>query len=205
MKLRKIITVLLATVTLTTVSGLLTSQPEMVQAKQTKIKIKKTKNGFTANFNFPQSWRGKWYSYTNQKLKSMEIHSEGLNTPWTGEYVKLVTPTKVKGTNKYIWQMGHKWNQKYYPVIKKVSRVSTKTLNKQKWIIMSPIDEKSLKMGYAFALETRQLDGTNQEIMFEANPITGQIYEQFFRSPELAQKYSGYRFNDLNYLSYDVN
>lgn len=43
MKLRKIITVLLATVTLTTVSGLLTSQPEMVQAKQTKLRLRKQK------------------------------------------------------------------------------------------------------------------------------------------------------------------
>lgn len=201
MKMRKLIAVLLTTVSLISVGELITNQPEVVQAKQTKIKIKKTKNGFTANFNFPKSWRGKWYNNSNQKLKSMEIHARGLNTPWTGEYVKLVSPTKVKGTDKYIWQMGEKWNKKHYPVIKKVSRVSTKTINKQKWTIMSPIDEKSLKMGFAFAIETRQLDGTNQKILFEANPITGEIYEQFFKSPDLAQKYSGYHFADLSYLS----
>lgn len=195
MKIRMKIVLILAAVTLVPISSLITYQPTRVQAKQIK-----TKYGFLNNFKFPSNWRGKWYSNSNQGLSNMVIYEKGFNTPWTGEYVDLVTPTKVNGINKYPWQMGGKWLSKHYNALRHVGRVSNKQINGQKWIIVSPIDEKSLKMGFAFILESRKLDGEDQEVMFEADPKTGEIYDQFLRTPELAQKYHDYYFPDLNYI-----
>lgn len=35
--------------------------------------------------------------------------------------------------------------------------------------------------------------------MFEANPKTGEIYDQFYCSPKLAQKYQNYHFKNETY------
>lgn len=209
MKKNKTIALLATAITLFSAASYIVIKPTQAEAvsvkKKSQNKTKKTNYGFLANFKIPKSWQGKWYSNNNQQLKNMEIHKKGFNTPWTGEYAELATPTKVKGTNKYLWQMGENWLSKHYNVLKHIGRVSTKQLNNKQWIVFSPIDEKSIKMGFAFILETKDLDGVKQEVMLEANPNTGEIYDQFFRSAELAQKYHDYHFADLNYHSVTVN
>lgn len=205
MKNKQVISALIVAATFSSTAGAMISNPTPIQAKETTKKIQKTEYGYTDNFKFPKAWQGKWYSNNNQIIRNMEIAEKGFNTPWTGEYVELVTPTKVKGTNKYLWQMDHKWLDKHYNVLRHVGRVSTRQIQGKKWIIFSPIDEKSLKMGFAFTLETRELDGVKQQVLLQGDPKTGAIYDQFFRSPELAQKYHDYHFSDLNYIITVVN
>lgn len=41
--------------------------------------------------------------------------------------------------------------------------------------------------------------------MFEANPKTGEIYDQFYRSPKLAQKYQNYYLRMRRMLLFLIN
>ena len=202
MKLRKTITWSVIVAALAAASGISVNQTNLVQAatsKKAQNTVNKTKYGFKRDFNFSKSWQGKWYSNTHDKLSKMTIKKNGFITPWTGEYVELVSAGKVKGTNKYLWQMPHSWFTKHNKIFKNLGRVTTKNLKNKKWIVFSPIDENNIKIGYAFSLQNKKIDGKTQKVMFEANPKTGEIYDQFYRSPKLAQKYQNYHFKNETY------
>ena len=202
MKLRKTLTWSVVVAALAAASGISVNQTNLVQAatsKKAQNTVNKTKYGFKRGFNFSKSWQGKWYSNTHDKLSKMTIKKNGFNTPWTGEYVELVSAGKVKGTNKYLWQMPQSWFTKHDKIFKHLGRVTTNKISNKKWIVFSPIDENNIKIGYAFSLQNKKIDGKTQKVMFEANPKTGEIYDQFYRSPKLAQKYQNYHFKNETY------
>ena len=202
MKLRKTLTWSVVVAALAAASGISVNQTNLVQAatsKKAQNTVNKTKYGFKRGFNFSKSWQGKWYSNTHDKLSKMTIKKNGFITPWTGEYVELVSAGKVKGTNKYLWQMPQSWFTKHDKIFKHLGRVTTNKISNKKWIVFSPIDENNIKIGYAFSLQNKKIDGKTQKVMFEANPKTGEIYDQFYRSPKLAQKYQNYHFKNEKY------
>ena len=203
MKFRKTAIWTATVIALAAASGISVNQTNLVQAantaKNAKISTNKTKYGFKRDFKFPKSWRGKWFSNTHDKVSKMTIKKNGFNTPWTGEYVELVSAGKVKGTNKYLWQMPQSWFTKHDKIFKHLGRVTTNKISNKKWIVFSPIDENNIKIGYAFSLQNKKIAGKTQKVMFEANPKTGEIYDQFYRSPKLAQKYQNYHFKNETY------
>ena len=203
MKLRKTITWSVIVAALAAASGISVNQTNLVQAastsKNAKITTNKTKYGFKRDFKFPKSWRGKWYSNTHDKLSKMTIKKNGFITPWTGEYVELVSAGKVKGTNKYLWQMPQSWFTKHDKIFKHLGRVTTNKINNKKWTVYSPIDENNIEIGFAFRLKNEKIAGKTQKVLFEANPKTGEVIDQFFPSAKLAKKYQHYNFKGETY------
>ena len=202
MKLRKTLTWSVVVAALAAASGISVNQTNLVQAstsKKAQNTVNKTKYGFKRDFNFPKSWQGKWYSNTHDKLSKMTIKKNGFITPWTGEYVELVSAGKVKGTNKYLWQMPQSWFTKHDKIFKHLGRVTTNKINNKKWTVYSPIDENNIEIGFAFRLKNEKNAGKTQKVLFEANPKTGEVIDQFFSSPKLAKKYQHYNFKGETY------
>lgn len=202
MKLRKTLTWSVVVTALAAVSGVSVNQTNLVQAaisKKAQNTVNKTKYGFKRDFNFPKSWQGKWYSNTHDKLSKMTIKKNGFITPWTGEYVELVSAGKVKGTNKYLWQMPQSWFTKHDKIFKHLGRVTTNKINNKKWTVYSPIDENNIEIGFAFRLKNEKIAGKTQKVLFEANPKTGEVIDQFFPSAKLAKKYQHYNFKGETY------
>lgn len=196
MKSRKIITLLAAAaVTLTSATTVVANQPLQAQAAS----VKKSKYGFAKSFTFPTTWRGKWYSTNNLTPSPMNIQKSAFDTPWTNEHVKTVKIGKVKGTNKYPWQMSKTWKQKNADIFAKYARVTTKKMNGNKWTVVSPVDKKSTKEGYAFIVKKETVDGKNIAVLFQANPQDGKVRNQFFTSEELSKTYATYEFKDMTY------
>ncbi len=202
MKLRKTLTWSVVVAALAAASGISVNQTNLVQAatsKKVQNTVNKTKYGFKRDFNFPKSWQGKWYSNTHDKLSKMTIKKDGFITPWTGEYVELVSAGKVKGTNKYLWQMLQSWFTKHDKIFKHLGRVTTNKINNKKWTVYSPIDENNIEIGFAFRLKNEKNAGKTQKVLFEANPKTGEVIDQFFPSAKLAKKYQHYNFKGETY------
>ena len=202
MKLRKTLTWSVVVTALAAVSGISVNQTNLVQAatsKKVQNTVNKTKYGFKRDFNFPKSWQGKWYSNTHDKLSKMTIKKNGFITPWTGEYVELVSAGKVKGTNKYLWQMPQSWFTKHDKIFKHLGRVTTNKINNKKWSVYSPIDENNIEIGFAFRLKNEKIAGKTQKVLFEANSKTGEVIDQFFPSAKLAKKYQHYNFKGETY------
>ena len=202
MKLRKTLTWSVVVAALAAASGISVNQTNLVQAatsKKVQNTVNKTKYGFKRDFNFPKSWQGKWYSNTHDKLSKMTIKKNGFITPWTGEYVELVSAGKVKGTNKYLWQMPQSWFTKHDKIFKHLGRVTTNKINNKKWSVYSPIDENNIEIGFAFRLKNEKNAGKTQKVLFEANPKTGEVIDQFFPSAKLAKKYQHYNFKGETY------
>lgn len=204
MKLRKTLTWSVVVAALAAASGISVNQTNLVQAaisKKAQNTVNKTKYGFKRDFNFPKSWQGKWYSNTHDKLSKMTIKKNGFITPWTGEYVELVSAGKVKGTNKYLWQMPQSWFTKHDKIFKHLGRVTTNKINNKKWTVYSPIDENNIEIGFAFRLKNEKIAGKTQKVLFEANPKTGEVIDQFFPSAKLAKKYQHHNFKGETYAS----
>ncbi|KJY65521.1 hypothetical protein JF73_06130 [Lactobacillus helsingborgensis] len=202
MKLRKTLTWSVVVAALAAASGISVNQTNLVQAatsKKAQNTVNKTKYGFKRDFIFPKSWQVKWYSNTHDKLSKMTIKKNGFITPWTGEYVELVSAGKVKGTNKYLWQMPQSWFTKHDKIFKHLGRVTTNKINNKKWTVYSPIDENNIEIGFAFRLKNEKNAGKTQKVLFEANPKTGEVIDQFFPSAKLAKKYQHYNFKGETY------
>ncbi|UZX32112.1 hypothetical protein [Lactobacillus helsingborgensis] len=202
MKLRKTLIWSVVVAALAAASGISVNQTNLVQAatsKKAQNTVKKTKYGFKRDFNFPKSWQGKWYSNTHDKLSKMTIKKNGFITPWTGEYVELVSAGEVKGTNKYLWQMPQSWFTKHDKIFKHLGRVTTNKINNKKCTVYSPIDENNIEIGFAFRLKNEKIAGKTQKVLFEANPKTGEVIDQFFPSAKLAKKYQHYNFKGETY------
>lgn len=201
MKSTKIITLLAAaTITSTTAIGVVVNRPQETHAASVKM----SKYGFKKPFAFPKSWHSKWYSTSNLTPSPMNIHKTAFNTPWANEYVKVVKVGKVKGTKKYPWQMSAAWKLKNADVFAKYSRVTTKKMRGSKWIVLSPADEKSTKMGYAYTIKTEKLNGKKQAVLFQANPLDGKVNTQYFRSANLAEEYATHEFKNMTYTKVNL-
>lgn len=139
------------------------SQTNHAQTTKVQKSVKKisnqTKYGFKRDFKFPQSWRGKWFSNNNLTPSPMFIHKSAFNTPWANDYAKVVKTGFVKGTKKYPWQMPNGWKQSNKNELAKYMRVTIKKINGNKWIILSPVQEKSFKNGFAFTIKNEKLAG----------------------------------------------
>lgn len=170
-------------------------QPKTVQAAQTK----KNKYGFGKQFRFPKTWRGKWYSNNNFTPNPMSIHASAINMPLTNDYFKVIKVGMVKGTKKYPWEMPSAWQEENQSILAKYLRVSSKKMHGSKWIILSPVQEKTIKNGNAFTVKTEKIAGKKHKVLFQSNPEDGLVTNQFFKTKSLTNKYSAYEFKNVKY------
>ncbi|MDF7682451.1 hypothetical protein PT287_02805 [Lactobacillus sp. ESL0679] len=174
--------------------------------KTSKKKAKGTKYGFKKAFVFSKDLQGKWYSNNNLTPDPLEIGKSTLVLPYTGKKAKAVVIGKVKGTNKYTWQMSGNWKLKHAKAFANVMRGSYKTIDKTKWTILSPVDEKSVTSGFAYTVKDEKIDdktGETIKVVFEARPDDGKVINQYFTSKDLANKYTATKFADMTYS--DIN
>ena len=170
-------------------------QPKIVQAAQTK----KNKYGFAKQFKFPKTWRGKWYSNNNFTPNPMNIHTSAINMPLTNDYIKVIKVGMVKGTKKYPWEMPSAWQEENQSILAKYLRVSSKKMHGSRWIILSPVQEKTTKNGNAFTVKTEKIAGKKHKVLFQSNPEDGLVTNQFFKTKSLTNKYSAYEFKNVKY------
>lgn len=170
-------------------------QPKIVQAAQTK----KNKYGFAKQFKFPKTWRGKWYSNNNFTPNPMNIHTSAINMPLTNDYIKVIKVGMVKGTKKYPWEMPSAWQEENQSILAKYLRVSSKKMHGSRWIILSPVQEKTTKNGNAFTVKTEKIAGKKHKVLFQSNPENGLVTNQFFKTKSLTNKYSAYEFKNVKY------
>ena len=193
---KKIITIFaLAGLAIPMTVPLASVQPKIVRAAQTK----KNKYGFVKQFKFPKAWRGKWYSNNNFTPNPMGIHASAINMPLTNDYIKVIKVGMVKGTKKYPWEMSSAWQEKNQSVLAKYLRVSSKKMHGSKWIILSPVQEKTTKNGDAFTVKTEKIAGKKHKVLFQSNPEDGLVTNQFFKTKSLTNKYSSYEFKNVKY------
>ncbi len=170
-------------------------QPKIVQAAQTN----KNKYGFAKQFKFPKTWRGKWYSNNNFTPNPMNIHTSAINMPLTNDYIKVIKVGMVKGTKKYPWEMPSAWQEENQSILAKYLRVSSKKMHGSRWIILSPVQEKTTKNGNAFTVKTEKIAGKKHKVLFQSNPENGLVTNQFFKTKSLTNKYSAYEFKNVKY------
>ena len=145
----------IASLTLSLSVPIKANEPQTVQAAQKQ----KSQFKLGKQFKFPKTWQGKWFSNNNLTPSPMFIHKSAFNTPWANDYVKVVKTGFVKGTKKYPWQMPNGWKQSNKNELAKYMRVTTKKINSNKWIILSPVQENSFKNGFAFTIKNEKLAG----------------------------------------------
>ena len=193
---KKIITIFaLAGLAIPMTVPLASVQPKTVQAKKTN----KNKYGFAKQFKFPKTWRGKWYSNNNFTPNPMIIHASAINMPLTNDYFKVIKVGMVKGTKKYPWEMPSAWQEENQSVLGKYLRASSKKMHGSKWIILSPVQEKTTKNGNAFTVKTEKIAGKKHKVLFQSNPEDGLVTNQFFKTKSLTNKYSAYEFKNVKY------
>lgn len=180
-----------------------TTTTHITSKKVVKKTSKGTKYGFKKAFVFSKELQGKWYSNNNLTPEPLEIGKSSLVLPYTGKKAKAVVIGKVKGTNKYPWQMSGSWKSKHAKAFANIIRGSYKTINQTKWTILSPADEKSISVGYAYTAKDEKIDGETIRVVFEALPDNGKVINQYFTSKDLADKYSATKFADVTYS--DIN
>ena len=193
---KKIITIFaLAGLAIPMTVPLASVQPKTVQAKKTN----KNKYGFAKQFKFPKTWRGKWYSNNNFTPNPMIIHASAINMPLTNDYFKVIKVGMVKGTKKYPWEMPSAWQEENQSVLGKYLRASSKKMHGSKWIILSPVQEKTTKNGNAFTVKTEKIAGKKHKVLFQSNPEDGLVTNQFFKTKSITNKYSAFDFKDMKY------
>ncbi|WP_294891694.1 hypothetical protein [uncultured Lactobacillus sp.] len=193
---KKIITIFaLAGLAIPMTVPLASVQPKTVQAKKTN----KNKYGFAKQFKFPKTWRGKWYSNNNFTPNPMIIHASAINMPLTNDYFKVIKVGMVKGTKKYPWEMPSAWQEENQSVLGKYLRASSKKMHGSKWIILSPVQEKTTKNGNAFTVKTEKIAGKKHKVLFQSNPEDGLVTNQFFKTKSITNKYSAFEFKDMKY------
>ncbi|MDF7639383.1 hypothetical protein PT285_08225 [Lactobacillus sp. ESL0791] len=190
-KLLTILTCLALSIAGMTTLGIKNSQP--VEAKTGD------KYGIVKPFVLPKSWRGNWYDATGAASK---IWKSGYNKPENSIWVM----GKVKGTNKYPWQMSKKWKNQKNPVAsnKKLfthyTRGTWKRMKGVKWAVVTWALNKKFtkKNSTAFACHYEKLNGKRHKVLFWANG-KGKVVGQRFKDVNLAQKYGKYHFKDMSY------
>lgn len=196
MKSKKILTLLtsiaLATSSVEIVSAIV---PKRVQAVYNAVG---NKYGFVKPFNIPKSWRGNWYDKNGlaQKLITNAYELEGIITN------RIWVVGKVKGTNKYPWQIANNLYKKYPRAYIHDGRGTWKYVSGLKLIITSPVTQKSvIKEGFAFTCHKEKISGETQLVYFDVNVKTGKVTSQLFRTKKLAKQYAHYKFPDMHYSS----
>ena len=72
-------------------------------------------------------------------------------------------------------------------------------INGNKWIILSPVQEKSFKNGFAFTIKNEKLAGKNHKILFQDKPQNELVINKYFKSKTLTNKYSAHEFKNMKY------
>lgn len=129
----------------------------------------------------------------------MIIHASAINMPLTNDYFKVIKVGMVKGTKKYPWEMPSAWQEENQSVLGKYLRASSKKMHGSKWIILSPVQEKTTKNGNAFTVKTEKIAGKKHKVLFQSNPEDGLVTNQFFKTKSITNKYSAFEFKDMKY------
>lgn len=169
-----------------------------VQPEQTiQAAAKGNKYGLVKRYTLPQNLRGTWYTQASN-MSPMKITKHSFSRPGAkGKklYAVVYVVGKVKGTNKYPWQMTGKFD-KYYEKAMRIEQ--TRKLRGLNWTVIEPVDDHAPKMAMAYTMHEENIDGQTVKVVFEAD-YTGKVVNQYFTTPELAQKYSKQKFTDMTY------
>ncbi|RHW51689.1 hypothetical protein [Lactobacillus bombicola] len=159
------------------------------------------KYGLVKRYTLPQSLRGIWYTQVSN-MSPMKITKHSFSRPGTNGkklYAVVYVVGKVKGTNKYPWQMTGKFD-KYYEKAMRVEK--TRKMRGLKWTVIGPVDDHVPKMATAYTMHEENIDGQTVKVVFEAD-YTGKVVNQYFTTLELAQKYGKQKFTDMTYFNLD--
>lgn len=169
-----------------------------VQPEQTiQAAAKGNKYGLVKRYTLPQNLRGTWYTQASN-MSPMKITKHSFSRPGAkGKklYAVVYVVGKVKGTNKYPWQMTGKFDKYYEKVMRIEQTLKLRGLN---WTVIGPVDDHAPKMAMAYTMHEENIDGQTVKVVFEAD-YTGKVVNQYFTTPELAQKYSKQKFTDMTY------
>ncbi|WEV38840.1 hypothetical protein OZX58_00780 [Lactobacillus sp. ESL0680] len=171
---------------------------DKVKTNQKHSTVVGNKYGFVKPFNIPKSWRGNWYDKNGlaQKLTANAYNIEGIITN------RIWIVGKVKGTNKYPWQIADRLNKKYPRAYIHDARGTWRYVSGLNLIITSPVTEKSvIKDGFAFTCHKEQVSGEVQSVYFDVNAKTGKVKDQLFKTKQLAKEYAHHKFSDMHYSS----
>lgn len=169
-----------------------------VQPGQTiQAAAKGNKYGLVKRYTLPQNLRGTRYTQASN-MSPMKITKHSFSRPGAkGKklYAVVYVVGKVKGTNKYPWQMTSKFDKYYEKAMRIEQTLKLRGLN---WTVIGPVDDHAPKMAMAYTMHEENIDGQTVKVVFEAD-YTGKVVNQYFTTPELAQKYSKQKFTDMTY------
>lgn len=163
------------------------------------------KYGFVKKFQVPKKWRGQWYKYNNKNdFYTMRLYAHGLVAKSTydnyvhskGVYNPLWVIGKIKGKNKYPWQMPLKWvgkNNKGYT--NNYAGYWVKRSNRE-WIVeTSPLTKLGEISDYRFlSLHSFKVKDKKYYALLGSGEDTEKVY---FETKKLAKKFSNYNFNNI--------
>ena len=156
--------------------------------------------------NIPKKWQGTWYSYyKNGLFSSIYLYHHGiswLNTYGSyhhynpkDSYSSLWIFSKVKGTNKYPWQMSEKWKEKnlYGNNFKnKQYKGNWKKFHGREWLMQGSNGDKYYLR--ALSLYHFKSDGKTYKVLLGSGDETSNVY---FSSKKLAKKFKNYSFPSI--------
>ncbi|MDF7682398.1 SLAP domain-containing protein [Lactobacillus sp. ESL0679] len=190
----------------------ISSKPKKKKAKTKKNHVKTgNKYGLIKKFYLPVSWNRKWFF---KGKPSIFIGRYGYNDLETIQDISseffFYKVGKVKGTNKYPWQMSKKWIYSKYPLVAGGMHYSEATqIYQAKWI--TKLGLKWLKVCNACTKPTKKntmlmtvhyenINGNTTPVLFQADSY-GKINRQDFTSKSLSKKYAHHKFPDMHYSS----
>ncbi|WEV70804.1 hypothetical protein OZY43_07670 [Lactobacillus sp. ESL0785] len=191
MKHSKLMTMLAAAAVIaTTGAGLATT----VQAKTVKV----VKHSKTGSHSFPKKWDGKWYSSSILTPDPLVIKADSFNSLGAEETVKMTKVSDAASTGKATAQIT---NVKQDPSLAALNAAATGTKKKignTTWSIVKPAGKKTTD-DTAFTMKVEKINGKKVQVLLEAQPDTGKVYNQYFRSKKLAKKYGNRHFKNISY------
>ncbi|WEV70618.1 hypothetical protein OZY43_06680 [Lactobacillus sp. ESL0785] len=187
---------LLAVATLASAAGVNTT----VQA-QTIKPVKSVTQKVTSTYSFPKKWRGKWYSSNILTPKPLIIKLGSYTSPKTGQTVKMTSVASAPTTGKLTSEITSVSQDQDSAKLAALATGSSKKINHITWSLVTPTSKDAESAAYSMKVE--KLDGKKVQVLFEAQPDTGKVYNQYFKSKKLAKKYGNHHFKKISYTEYN--
>lgn len=187
---------LLVAATLASAAGASTT----VQA-QTVKPVKSVTQQAANTYSFPKKWRGKWYSSNILTPKPLIIKLGSYTSPKTGETVKMTSVASAPTTGKISSEIISVSQDQDPAKLAALATGANKKINHSTWSIVTPAGKDTESAAYSMKVE--KVNGKKVQVLFEAQPDTGKVYNQYFKSKKLAKKYGNHHFKNISYTEYN--
>ncbi|WEV43478.1 hypothetical protein OZX56_08225 [Lactobacillus sp. ESL0684] len=194
--------------------------PVKVPISKTKTKKKKAKkhaligdkHGIVKHFTLPKSWqrtnyKKPWYASKGYWGPKLLVYPSALEYPASNLGIPLCVTGKVKGTNKYPWQMSKTWKTKQRDIdgrsiFAHYARCKWRKLHGHKWVTLCSIYEAkpTSDVSQAITCHYEKIGGKKHKVLFWGT-YGGKVRYQYFTSKRLAKKYGHHKFADMHYSS----